>query len=206
MPEVAPAPRGPLRLGAVIMAAGGSRRMGSTKQLLELEGRPLVVRAVDAMLRAEVRPVVVVLGAHAEDVRASLNGLPVLTVLNTDWGSGLASSIRMGVAAVLEADPAVEAVLLAPCDQPALSPAIVQDLAALFRRSGHIAAARFGGRNGAPAVFGRPYFAELCALQGDEGARRILNASNDVATLDLPELATDLDTPDDLLRWEARTR
>lgn len=206
MPEAGAAARAPLRLGAVIMAAGGSLRMGSVKQLLGLEGRPLIVRAVDAMLRAEVHPVVVVLGAHAEDVRAPLNGLPILTVLNTDWRSGLASSIRMGVAAVLEADPAVEAVLLAPCDQPALSSSIVRDLAELYRASGHIAASRFGGRNGAPAVFGRPYFGELCALEGDEGARRLLNASNDVVTLEVPELAVDLDTPDDLLRWEAQSR
>ena len=190
------------RLGAVILAAGGSARMGAAKQLLMVGGVPLVVRAVDAALASAARPVVVVLGARAERVRAPVSGRPVLTVVNPDWRTGMASSIRAGLAALLTAEPGVDAVLLAPCDQPALTSGIIDALWALHRSSGRPAAARFSGRNAAPAVFGRADFPRLLALSGEEGARGLLNSGpGEVSTLDLPELALDIDTPADVRRW-----
>ena len=114
----------------------------------------------------------------------------------------MASSIRCGVAALLAADTGLDALLLAPCDQPALTAGIIDALAALHRASGKIAASRFSGRNAAPAVFGRVHFGRLQALAGEEGARAILNSGAEaVATLDLPELALDLDTPADARKW-----
>jgi molybdenum cofactor cytidylyltransferase len=202
MPENLPSNGARYRFGAVILAAGGSSRMGSAKQLLMLGGVPLVVRAVDAALASAARPVVVVLGSRAERVRAPISGRPVLTVLNPDWKSGMASSIRAGVAALLGAEPEIDAVLVAPCDQPALSAEVIDALAALHRASGRVAATRFCGRNGAPAVFGRGHFERLLALSGDEGARSMLNAgAHEVSTLELPEMALDLDTPADVRRW-----
>jgi molybdenum cofactor cytidylyltransferase len=98
-------------------------------------------------------------------------------------------------------------VLLAPCDQPALSSDIIARLAAVHRETGRTAAARFGGRNGAPAVFGRASFERLLSLSGDEGARSLLNGGVElVATLDLPEMAFDLDTPRDARDWASRSR
>ncbi len=176
--------------------------MGAAKQLLMVGGIPLVVRAVDAALASAARPVVVVLGARAERVGAPISGRPVITVLNPDWKSGMASSIRVGVAALVGAEPSIDAVLVAPCDQPALSAAVIDALAALHRSSGRTAAARYGGRNGAPAVFGRGQFGRLLALSGDEGARSMLNSGpGEVSTIELPEMALDLDTPDDVRRW-----
>jgi CTP:molybdopterin cytidylyltransferase MocA len=202
MPEAETGAEPAFRFGAVIMAAGGSSRMGGVKQLLVLEGKPLIARSVDAVLGSAARPVVVVLGANAEGVREPIARHSVLVAFNADWPSGLASSVRVGLAALLAADPGLDAVLLAPCDQPALSPKIISRLAAVHRESGRIAAARFGGRNGAPAVFGRRHFAALQALEGDEGARRLLNGRpQDVAALDLPELEVDLDTPADYRSW-----
>jgi CTP:molybdopterin cytidylyltransferase MocA len=179
--------------------------MGAAKPLLELEGKPLIVRAVDAALASEARPVVVVLGSEADGVRAAIARHPVRTVLNPDWSAGLASSIRAGLADLLGAAPDLEAVLVAPCDQPALSPEVVRRLAALHLATGRIAAARYGGRNGAPAVFGRGRFAALGALTGDQGARALLNGDPEaVAALDLPELGFDLDTPADVTDWVSR--
>jgi len=176
--------------------------MGAVKQLLMLGGVPMVARAVDAALGSAARPVVVVLGARAERVRAPISGKPVVTVLNPDWDSGMASSVRVGMAALLGAEPGLDAVLLAPCDQPALSAQIIDALAALHRESGRTAAARFSGRNGAPAVFGRRHFGALLALSGDEGARGLLNSgSQEVSTIEFPDLALDLDTPADVRRW-----
>jgi molybdenum cofactor cytidylyltransferase len=179
--------------------------MGAVKQLLELDGKPLVVRAADAVLGSPARPVVVVVGAQAEKVRAPIARHPVLVVFNPEWPSGLASSIRVGLAALLAAEPRLDAVLVALCDQPALSPGVIGKLASLHRATGRIAAARYGGRNGAPAVFGRGHFAALGALDGDEGARRMLNGdSESVAAVDLPDMGVDLDTPADCEAWASR--
>lgn len=199
MPERAPRP---FRLGAMILAAGGSSRMGTPKQLLHVEGVALVARAADAALGSGATPVVVVVGSEAQGVRAQLGGRPVIAAFNPEWASGLASSIHAGIAALLEAEPALDAVVVAPCDQPALSAAVIARLADLHRSTGRIAASRYGGRNGAPAVFGRDDFAALCALSGDEGARRMLNSDpSSVSSLDLPALGTDLDTPSDYAAW-----
>src|ERR1022692_2010131 len=173
MPETAPGARPPFRLGAIVLAAGGSSRMGTVKQLLELDGKPLIVRAADAVLGSPARPVVVVVGAHAEMVRAPIARHPVSVVFNPEWASGLASSIRVGLAALLAAEPGLDAVLVALCDQPAL--------------------------------FGRGHLAALGALDGDEGARRMLNGDPEgVAAADLPEMGADLDTPADCRGWASR--
>jgi molybdenum cofactor cytidylyltransferase len=193
------------RLGAIILAAGGSSRMGAVKQLLDVGGKPLVARVVDAALSARARPVVVVLGANAELVEAALAGRVIIAVRNPDWSAGLSSSIRVGLAALVSAEPSIEAVLLAPCDQPSLSSDAIIRLSGLYRTTGLIAAAHYHGRNGAPAVFGRECFDALGRLTGDEGARRLLNGdAESVAELDLPELGIDLDTPEDYARWQAR--
>jgi molybdenum cofactor cytidylyltransferase len=197
----------PFRLGAVVLAAGRSSRMGEVKQLLEVEGRTLLARAAGAALEAGARPVMVVLGANAALVRAGLGGLPVDTVVNAGWSSGMASSIRVGVAALLAAAPALDAILVAPCDQPALSAEVIRHLARLSRSTGRIGAARYGGRVGAPAVFGRGDFAALQELRGDEGARGLLNGSPEkVAAADFPELAADLDSPGDYDSWTKGAR
>ena len=129
MPEAADAPAGPKRLGAVLLAAGGSSRMGAVKQLLDIGGRPMATRAVDAALRSGARPVVVVLGANAEVVRAAIADRPIVAAHNAQWQEGVASSIRTGLAAALAADPSLDAVLLAPCDQPGLSADVIVLLA-----------------------------------------------------------------------------
>ena len=204
MPEAAPA-GGPFRLGAIILAAGGSSRMGSAKQLVRVDGAPLVARAVDAALGARAWPVVVVLGARAGGVRAALAGRTFVEALNTRWSAGLSSSIRAGLEAALAAEPRIDAVLVAPVDQPALSPGIITQLADLHRSSGRIACARYGGRNGAPAVFGRRHFPGLRSLRGDKGARNLLNRSpGSVSSLEIPSLAVDIDTPADLRNWNRR--
>jgi molybdenum cofactor cytidylyltransferase len=199
MPE---APARQFRFGALILAAGGSSRMGTPKQLLRIGGIALVARAARAAWDAGARPVAVVLGADADRIRGELGDNPVMAVLNPDWRKGLATSVNAGLAALIGADPCLDAVALAPCDQPALAAGILARLADLHRTSGQIAAARYNGRNGAPAVFGRAHFAALLALTGDEGARRLLNAEPfSVASIELPELGADLDTPADFERW-----
>ena len=187
------------RFGAVILAAGASTRMGAPKQLLALDGRPLVVRSVEAALASPAWPVVVVLGAHAEKIRPVLARLPVLIAESPVWAEGMAASIRAGVTTLRQFSRALDGALVALCDQPAFSADTIAQLVAAQRTTGRsIVAARYGGRHGAPALFLRGHFETLVHLTGEEGARALLNGDPArVASVDLPALALDLDTPAD---------
>jgi len=197
----------PLAFGAIILAAGGSSRMGTAKQLIRIGGISLVARAARAALDSGARPVAVVVGADAEGILAELTGLSVLVVDNPEWAKGLATSVHAGMAALMRAQPSLEAIAIAPCDQPALSAGALARLAELHRTSRMTSSARYNGRNGAPAVFGREQFAGLFSLSGDEGARRLLNADpKTVASIEMPELGIDLDTPADYLLWLESSR
>lgn len=190
----------PFRFGVAILAAGASTRMGTPKQLLEIGGRPLLIHAVEAALASAAWPVVVVLGAQAEKIRPILAPFPVLVTENPAWSEGMAASIRAGVTTLQQFSRRLDAALIALCDQPAFSAATIAQLVAAQRASGRsIVAARYAGRHGAPALFLREHFPTLTALTGEEGARALLNDQPArVASVDLPGLALDLDTPADV--------
>ena len=190
---------GAFRFGTVILAAGESARMGTPKQLLAVEGRALVLRAVEAALASAAWPVVVVLGAHAEKIRPLFARLPVIVVENPAWSEGMAASIRAGVTTLRQFSRQLDAAVVALCDQPAFSAGVIAQLVAAQRTTGRsIVAAHYGGRNGAPALFLRDHFETLTHLTGEEGARALLNGSPDrVTAVNLPALALDLDTPAD---------
>lgn len=193
------------RFGVVILAAGASTRMGQPKQLLEVGGQPLLVRTVQAALASPAWPVVVVLGANAEQIRPALARLPLLITENPAWAEGMAASIRAGVATVQQFSRQIEAAVIALCDQPAFSAATIMQLVAAQRATGRsIVAARYAQRHGAPALFLREHFPTLTHLTGEEGARALLNDHPDrIASVNLPELAVDLDTPADLAAFRA---
>jgi len=183
-------------IAGVILAAGGSTRFGSPKQLAELRGRPLLDHAVDAIRSVPaIDPIVVVLGAEADRIRerADLDGVEV--AIATDWREGIAASLRAGVEAAGEAD----AILITLGDQPLITPQVIA--AVLDRADGPRAAARatFGGAPGHPVVVKRSLFAELAELRGDSGARELLEAHG-VAAVECGHLASahDVDTPEDL--------
>ena len=197
----------PFHFGAVVLAAGASTRMGESKQLLRLDGRTLLRRTVDTLLASPAWPVVVVLGAHIESIRPEVARLPVLIVENREWAEGLASSIRTGVSVLEAFSLSIEAALLVLCDQPNLSTDAITRLIETHHRTGKsIVAAcyacpergRGAGHPGPPALFARSHFHELMELRGAGGARPLLTRhAGLLATVDLPELAADLDTPAD---------
>ena len=189
----------PFHFGAVVLAAGASTRMGEPKQLLRLDGRTLLRRTVDTLLASPTWPVVVVLGAQMASIRPEVARLPVLIVENREWAEGLASSIRTGVSVLEAFSLSLEAALLVLCDQPNLSTDAITRLVDIHVRSGKsIVAAHYAGHPGPPALFARSHFHELMELRGAGGARPLLARHADLlATVDLPELAADLDTPAD---------
>jgi len=195
----------PFPCGLIVLAAGASTRMGQPKQLLAIGGRPLLVRVVEAALAAPVWPVVVVLGAHAAALRPLLAPHPVLVVENAAWAEGMASSLREGIATLAQFSRRLEAAVVVLADQPTLDATVIRQLIAAHHASGRdVVASRYAGRHGAPALFHRRQFPRLAALTGEAGARELLNGGDPpVAAIELPELAEDLDTPEDVHRWRA---
>jgi molybdenum cofactor cytidylyltransferase len=188
------------RVACVLLAAGGSRRLGEPKQLLRLAGQPLVRRAALAALASCAERVLVVTGAHAERVEAALAGLALECVRSASWESGLAASLRVGVSAALARDPDA-GVLVLLADQPAVSAPLLDALIALRRAGKMVAACEYGGEPGVPAIFASHLARELLALEGDRGAKALLLRERARAALvPFPDGALDVDTPEDWAR------
>lgn len=182
---------------AVVLAAGGSTRLGRPKQLLARDGETLVHRAARLALASGASPVLVIVGADADDVAAAVSDLPVACVVNAQWRTGLAGSVRLA-ADTLAAHP--HATLLLTCDQPALE---VDHLLALLeaarRAPSGSAATRLGNRVGIPAAVAPTMLRAALAVQGDRGLRDALNRPGArVIPCDAPDLGIDIDTPDDV--------
>lgn len=187
-----------MRTAAIILAAGASRRLGHPKQLVPLEGEPLLHRAARLALEAGLGPVRVVLGAELEKCREALSGLDIEVVLNPEWEEGMGSSIRAGMAG-LAAD--ADAALLLVCDQVALEGSLLDRILATHRaHPDRVVASRYAGILGIPALLPRRLFGALGALRGEQGARGLLR-EGDAIELPFPGGELDLDTPGDLERW-----
>lgn len=189
-------------IGAVVLAAGPSTRMGRPKQLLQFRGQTLVRRAACVAIEAECCPVVVVTGAHAVATREALSGLDVQEAKNQEWPSGISSSIRVGIEAVVRANPQTAAIILMLCDQPFVTQKLIARLVAAHRKTARsIIASSYGGSYGVPALFGKKYFAQLTALKGAVGAKQLIQKHiADVQLVVFPQGEIDIDTPDDLSR------
>ena len=189
-----------MRVAGLVLAAGGGSRYGSPKALVRLRGRLLVERAAELLAAGGCDPVVVVLGAAADQVLAAAR-LPrtgVRTVVNPDWPTGMGSSLRVGLAAV----PAeAEAVVVTLVDTPGLGPESVRRLVAAGGPDG-AAQATYGGRRGHPVLLGRTVIAEVAAAAtGDRGAGPWLAAHPERVRLfpcDGTGDPRDVDVPDDL--------
>lgn len=185
------------RVGAVILAAGESRRLGQPKQLLPFRGKTLIQCAIDSALSSVCRPVVVVIGANAEQIRAQLLG-DIRIVENPEWNEGMSSSIRRGIEAI---GPEVDAVILMLADQPLVASEILNRFAQ--KAGAGLVAAEYNGSIGVPALFTRNYFDDLRALRGEKGAKSILMANEaHVARVPCPEAAMDIDTATDVQRLQ----
>jgi molybdenum cofactor cytidylyltransferase len=178
-----------MRVAAVVLAAGESRRLGEPKQLVRLGGENLLERAVRIAGEAECSPVIVVLGASAAAVQSESALGHATIVMNHDWEQGMGGSVRAGVEALCNVDGCV----VMTCDMPAVTAA---HLLALME-TGEIAASQYGGRRGVPAYFPKESFSQLIALSGDTGAKELLRYGRCVA---LEDGELDIDTPSDLAR------
>jgi molybdenum cofactor cytidylyltransferase len=184
-------------IAGIILAAGTSSRLGRPKQLLALGDRTVLQHVVDAAGAADLDDIVVVLGHRAEEVEASLRlPAPARVVVNPEYGSGQASSLRAGLRA-LGAETRATMVLLG--DQPGVSPEAIGAVAAAYRRTGEpVVQASYGGRPGHPVLLDRRVWPEVEDVPGDVGARDLLAGHPEwVVTAEVPG-----DPPPDLDTWE----
>lgn len=181
-----------MKIGAVILAAGASSRLGRPKQLLQHRGQSLVRRTAVEALGAGLSPIAVVAGAEHERIEAELRGLAVLVVPNEDWSRGIGTSIGAGVETLTDCD----AVIILACDQPHVDAKLLRRLMETQERTGKpMVGSAYSNTLGVPALFARAYFAKLCSLPAQQGAKALLSAQpNDLAEIDFPEGAIDIDT------------
>lgn len=180
-----------MRVVAVVLAAGASIRLGRPKQLLQYRGEPLIRHAALVASGAGCDETFVIV--PPDSFAAELEGLGVTRIENPDWRRGVSSSIR---AAVSAADGA--RILFTLCDQPLVTAEHLRDM---IRVDAPIVATEYRGVAGVPAAFAPRFAAELIALDGDRGARSIIEAhAAHVVPIRLEEAGVDIDTFDDYLK------
>jgi len=192
--------------GIVILAAGGSSRMGVPKQSLQFEGSTLLLRAVDTAISSVCRPIVVVLGAGAEEFEKALLGKPVKVAVNSNWSAGMGTSIRAGVSALGYSE--IDAVMIFLCDQPLIPASMLNHMVSMhFAKAAPITAAFYADTFGTPVIFSASLFDELLSLQDQQGGKTVLaRHPNQVTGIQLPEAEVDVDTMDDFNRLTTKPR
>lgn len=185
-----------LRHAAIVLAAGASRRLGTPKQLLNVDGETLLHRAARLALATAPAQTLVVLGAEAAAMREAVADLDVRSVVCDDWQRGQSASLQAGVSAL---EDGIEGVLVLLCDQVGLDAAHANTLLQAWHDAPTRAvASAYADVIGVPAVLPRAWFADVLRLQGDRGARELLRRREaEVVKIAAPALARDVDTPRD---------
>lgn len=190
------------RIGAIVLAAGSSSRMGLPKQTLQYQGQSLLMHAARNAIDGGCYPVIVVLGAHKDECARELDSLDVREVFNEEWKTGIASSIRAGVDGLLVADKETAATVILLCDQPHVTANLVSELIDCHRVTGSpIVASAYGESFGVPALFMRDLFRELTQLDGTSGAKQVIKKYvSEAHFIPFPGGEVDVDTPEDFSR------
>ena len=183
----------------IILAAGQSNRLGKPKQLLKYQNKALLQHAIDTAKQSSVQSIIVVLGSNADIILNKVDISGIRMVKNADWQNGMASTIGCGVQALLALDSTIDSVILMVCDQPFVTSDLLNSLIEKQKETGKsIIASQYGDTIGTPAFFHKLFFAELMALTGNTGAKKIMMQHNDLlATVPFPRGSIDIDTIDD---------
>jgi molybdenum cofactor cytidylyltransferase len=196
------------RIGAIILAAGESSRLGKAKQLLPFKGMNLLQHATQVALDADVSPIVVVLGASYDVIRNELKHFQVNIIENKEWQKGMASSIKTGLLQIQELSPDLAGVFIMVCDQPYVNPHLLRKMRLAWQNSGKgIVACAYGNTAGTPALFSKNYFEELLQLKGQEGAKKLISAYQSFLSLIPFALGqVDIDTEEDYKNLDQNPR
>jgi molybdenum cofactor cytidylyltransferase len=193
-----------VKVVGLVLAAGSSTRMGRNKLLLDLDGEPLVRRAVRAALEAGLDEVLVVLGHEAERVQEVLAGLRCRTVLNPDHAQGVRLSLQAGVRAVADQAGAVVVVL---ADMPFVTAPMIRTVVERYRAgAAPLVVSEYGDVNAPPTLYDRSLFPELLTMTGEGCGKQVVRRHHqEAAIVHWPEVAlSDIDVPDDYARIRAQ--
>ena len=185
----------------ILLAAGGSSRMGQAKQLLEWGGKTLIEFQAEKLLKLK-KAVYVVLGSSNEEILPILENYPIKVIVNSAWKNGMGTSVAAGIEKVLQENPDVNAVVYSLIDQPLVSTDHIQKLMDAFTPNQQqiIASRSENGWLGVPALFDASYFNELRMLKQDSGAKTIIKKHlSKVTSVDAGNLLEDIDTPEKYL-------
>ena len=186
------------RIAAIVLAAGTSSRLGQPKQLLPVDGQPLLSRTLDVVRASTLQPRVLVLGGYADQIDRQVRHDDLSVVFNPDYQQGQSTSLAAGLAAL---PISVEGAVIVLGDQPLVTPWLLDDLAERFDPATHVAVRpRYADGPGNPVLLGRALFEELLQLTGDVGARDVLKRHQDrIAEVDCSSrnAPRDVDTLED---------
>lgn len=183
---------------AILLAAGRSARMGQPKQFLDIDGKPMIIHAINTIQKCSaIRQLVVVLGYQAILLQNLISKNKVLIAENSNWTEGMGSSLRIGLRKILEIIPPADNLLITVCDQPLLNSNLL-DALIQEQLPGHITASNYGANIGTPAVFDRIYLPELLSVPDQVGARKLFEKHPEkIRTIPFPGGELDLDTWED---------
>jgi molybdenum cofactor cytidylyltransferase len=199
---------------AIILAAGSSSRMGGGrhKLLLPLDDRPVLAHVIDATLASQARPILLVLGHQADQVRLQITPYtihPDITLIdNTAYLQGMSTSMHLGLQKLISSDYKnaqssyqVDSALILLGDQPMITPQVINTLIATYRETGkRIVAPLYGGKRGSPVLFDMSLFPELLEVTGDEGGRTVLERHRqEVEPVEMGDVQANYDVD----TWEA---
>ena len=199
-----------LHVVVLIMAAGASRRMKGIKQLLPWKNSNFLTETINTVQKSKARTVSVVLGSNAERIEreCNLNQLGVNVIINPNWDEGLGNSIAIGVKGILRKFYDLDGILICLADQPLLTTEYFDSIIRQFKKdTSKIVATNYGKRVGVPALFPQFLFNELKCLNGDQGARDILeNNIKKIVSIDAHNRQLDIDTEEEYHKLITQTK
>jgi molybdenum cofactor cytidylyltransferase len=199
-----------MNIGAIILAAGSSSRMGQSKQMLPVDGEPLLLKITKTVIASGIKNIVCVLGSNENEHRELVKSFPVQVISNPLWENGMGNSLKKGIKSFTSLFPDADAVIILVCDQPLLT---VNHIHQLIKNHSHqlittksksaIVASAYANTVGVPVLFDKTFFNILANVADDAGAKKIISAHKDQLTaVDFPDGAIDLDTPEDYTQFK----
>lgn len=188
-------------ISAIVLAAGQATRFGQCKQVLRLGGKTILDRALDNLRGSKIDDIVIVLGAHAEEIREKVRLLESSVeriVTNPDFASGMSTSIQAGLRALPES---AEAAMIVLGDQPFVTPRTIDLLIDEYRLTrASVVVPTYNGVRGNPVIVDRSLFGEMLGIRGDVGCRAIFGEhmqSTAKVPVDDRGVLVDIDTRED---------
>jgi len=193
---------GEARIGAAILAAGSSSRLGKPKQLVPFRGKPLLQHAIDVSAQVTLTNRWIILGAYEEAIKGEIDFKSSELISNPNWEEGMAASIRIAAERAEKED--LDALLIILSDQPFINAELLGALLRFYEpNKGLIMASEYNDILGVPALFDRAYYQELMKLSGDAGARKLISAFRaKVKSVKFEKGSIDIDTKRDLIDLE----